>query len=125
MDAAGLSCLGDPGSASCWEPGMLQPGHFRSVLAGRWATLHQVPGSLRALTSTWLQKLLTVLFCLPKCLVTKLLFRFLMWVKCGASDDFFFKKGMSQFSHAGEPLSSDERPGGVTCASWERSPRRL
>ena len=86
--------------------------------------LHQVPGSPRALTTTWPQNLLTVLFCLPKCLVTKLLFHFLMWVKCGASDDFF-KKGTSQFSHTGEPLSNDERPGGVTCASWERSHRRL
>ena len=38
-------------------------------------------------------------------------FTFLMWVKCGASDDFF-RKGMSQFSHAGEPLFKDERPWG-------------
>ena len=36
---------------------------------------------------------------------------FLMWVKCGARDDFF-KKGTSQFSHAGEPLSNNERPWG-------------
>ena len=121
---SGLSCLGDPGSASCWEPRTRQPGHFRSVLAGRWAALHQVPGSPQALTTTWPQNLLTVLFCPLNCLVTKLLFRFLMWVKCGASDDFF-KKGTFQFSHAGEPLSNNEKPGGVTCVSWERSPRRL
>ena len=36
-----------------------------------------------ALTTAWLQNLVTVLFCPLKCLVTKLLFRFLMWVKCG------------------------------------------
>ena len=117
MDPAGLSCLGDPGSASCLEPGTRQPGHFPSVLAGRWEVLHQVPGSPQALTTTWPQNLLTVLFCPPKCLVTKILFRFLMWVKCGASDDFLFKKGACWLSHTGEPLSSDERPGAVTCAS--------
>ena len=64
------------------------------------------------LTTMWLQNLVTVLFCLRKCLVTKLVFSFLMWVKRGASDDFFFKKGTSSFSHVGEPLSNDERPWG-------------
>ena len=92
MDPAGLSCLGDPGSASCLEPGTRQPGHFPSVLAGRWEVLHQVPGSPQALTTTWPQNLLTVLFCPPKCSVTKILLRFLMWVKCGASDDSFSRK---------------------------------
>lgn len=106
MDPAGLSCLGDVGSASRWETGTLPPGHFRSVRratsgqsAGPWAALHQVPGSPRALTTTWPQNLVTVLFCLGKCLVTKLVFRFLMWVKCAASDDFFFKE-VGPRSHA-------------------------
>ena len=31
--------MGDQGSASCWKPGTLQPGHFQSVL------LQEVPGS--------------------------------------------------------------------------------
>ena len=43
-DAAGLSCLGDLRSTSCWEPRTLQPGHFRSVPAGLWGALHRVPG---------------------------------------------------------------------------------
>ena len=43
-DPAGLSFLGARGSASCRKPGTLQPGHFRSVLAGLWAALHEVPG---------------------------------------------------------------------------------
>ena len=30
---------------------MRQLGHFQSVLAGRWAVLHQVPASPRALTT--------------------------------------------------------------------------
>ena len=34
--------------------------------------------------TTWPQNLVTVLFCSLKCLATKLLFRFLMWVMCGA-----------------------------------------
>ena len=63
VQAAGLSCLGDPGSTSCWEPRTRQLGHFQSVLAGHWAVLHQVPGSPRALTTTWPQNLLS--FVLP------------------------------------------------------------
>ena len=41
----GLSFPSDWGSASCWKPGTLQPGHFRSVLAEHCAALHEVPGS--------------------------------------------------------------------------------
>ena len=94
--------MGDWGSASCWKPGTLQPGHFRSVLAGqRFLALSW------ALTTKCPQNLVTVLFYPIKCLVTKLLFRFVMWVKCGASDDFF-KKGPNSHTQV-SPLSNDER----------------
>ena len=60
-----------------------------------------------ALTTKCPQNLVTVLFYPMKCLVTKLLFRFVMWVKCGASDDFF-KKGPNSHTQV-SPLSNDER----------------
>ena len=50
VDPAGLSCLGDTGSASCWEPGALQPA-TSGQSSGHWVVLHQDPGSPRALTT--------------------------------------------------------------------------
>ena len=51
------------------------------------------------LTIRWPEKLGTFLFCLLKCLMTKILFSFLMWV------------------------SKDERPVCVTCTTYEISPK--
>ena len=51
------------------------------------------------LTIRWAEKLVTFLFCLLKCLMTKILFSFLTWV------------------------SKDERPMCVTCTSYEISPK--
>ena len=61
-----------------------------------------------SLTTMCPQKLVTVLFYPMKCLVTKLLFHFLMWVKCETSDDFFKKDPNSHTEVS--PLSNDERP---------------
>ena len=37
-DPAGLSFLGDQGSASCWKPGTLQPGHFDLSCCVPWGS---------------------------------------------------------------------------------------
>ena len=44
-DCEGLSFLGVRGSAACWKPATLQPGHFQSVLEGHGAGVQEVPGS--------------------------------------------------------------------------------
>ena len=47
--------------------------HSKKLLALPWI-----------LTIMWPQKLVMLLFCLLRCLMTQFPFSFLMWVKCGA-----------------------------------------
>ena len=78
-----------------------------------------------ALTTTWPQNLVTVLFCLLECLATNLLFHFLMWVTCGAQWWFLLQERYILILTCGwAPGPTMNDPKCVTCASWH-SPKFL
>ena len=121
-DHMGLSFSSDWGSASCWKPGTLQLGHFRSVLAGPRAALHQALPC--ALTTTWLQNLATV-FVLPVEMFSDKAFVLFPTVGEVWSPGMISSRKVHPNSHTQvSPLSIDD-PRCVTCTFWEHSPKLL
>ena len=72
-------------ATSCGEPGALEPGHFWSVLAEDWAALQDTPGLPLDPDHHVAGEIGNVLVLHAEMVNDrKIVFSFLMWVKCGA-----------------------------------------